>query len=270
MRVGIVRTDLGNGIYFADLRSNVQRPVASSAPGQAMTIRRPTDVELGGVLGEYAILSLLATNTSASVDTSSNDTLRIRQSTSASFVVIAVTSGASTAKTVIVDDLNAAFVANSFDLVASIAGTNQIQIDSTSTNMGPGSYVGIDTVANGSTLSTAVGYSSSGVTAAGLTVSALQTAVYPTSSTIDVSSATISALSTFSDMDTTSLAALVEAIADAVAPHIVETGPAMLSFAHGSISKARAAAFQPHGYPAGIGVAVVENDGTTALTYMGQ
>ena len=270
MRVGVVRTDLGNGIYFADLVSNIQRPQASSAPGQARTVRRPTDQELEDVLFDHAVLSLRATDVAATVDTSVNDTLRIRQVASGAFLVIVVTSGAGTAKTVIAADLNAAFVAAGLDLVANIVGTNQIQIDSVaSDNSGPEAYVEIDTVGNGSTLNTAIGYAAGGVIETGLTVAALQAAVYPGATTIDVSTATITALSTFADLSAALQAALVLAIADLVAPQLVETGNALLSFAQGSIATARAATFQPHGYPAGVGVAVVENDGVTPLTYAG-
>jgi hypothetical protein len=180
-----------------------------------------------------------------------------------------VTSGAVTAKTTIRDDLNAAFTANGLDLTASIAGTNQIQIDSAVPNSGPSAYVEVDTVANGSTLNNAIGYAVGGVTEVGLTVAALQAAAYPSPTTIDVSGATLIGLSTFANLTLAQRIALGTPLADAIAPHIVETGDALRSFALGSIAEARAATFQPHGLPAGIGVAVVENDGVTPLTYMG-
>ena len=50
---------------------------------------------------------------------------------------------------------------------------------------------------------------------------------------------------------------------------MTETGDALRSFAIGAIAEARAATFQPYGLPAGVGVAVVENDGVTPLTYQG-
>lgn len=266
MRVGIVRTDLGNGIYFADLVSNVQRPQASSAPGQARTIRRPTDVELTDVLNEHAVLSLRGSDTNANVDTSVNDTLRIRQA--GNYIVIAVTSGAATPKTTIRDDLNAAFLANGLDFIASVVGTNQIQIDSVAPNSGPSAVLDIDTIGNGSTLNTPLGFAD-GFTATGLTVAALQAATYPAPTTIDVSAATIVALSTFASLTTAQQTALVTAIADAIAPQIIETGDALRSFAIGAIAEARSATFQPHTLPAGVGVAVVENDGVTPMTYQG-
>jgi len=266
MRVGVVRTDLGNGIYFADLRSDVQRPQTSSAPGQARTVRRPTDAELTDALNAYALLSLRGTDTNANVDTSVNDTLRIGQG--GVYVAIAVTSGAATPKTTILADLNAAFTANNLNFVASIVGTNQIQIDTVVPNSGPGAVLDIDTIANGSTLNTPLGFAD-GFTATGLTVAALQVAAYPTPTTIDVSQATLGALSTWTNLTVAQKFDLWTAIADAIAPELVETGDALRSFAIGAIAKARAATFQPTGLPAGIGVAVVENDGVTPLTYQG-
>jgi hypothetical protein len=78
MRVGIVRTDLGDGIYFADLRTKAQGLQASLSPSpfQAMTVRRPTDAELEAILNDFALLSLRATDVAVNVDTSVNDTLR--------------------------------------------------------------------------------------------------------------------------------------------------------------------------------------------------
>ena len=109
MRVGIVRTDLGKGVYLADIESAVQRNFSSEPPGQSRNIRRPTDAELDAVLNLYPLpASLTGSDTAVNVDTSVNDTLRIRSSAALAYTVIAVTSGAATAKTVIRDDLTAA------------------------------------------------------------------------------------------------------------------------------------------------------------------
>jgi len=101
-----------------------------------------------------------------------------------------------------------------------------------------------------------------------VTVSALKAAVYPTATTIDVSSATIIGLSgTWGALTAPEQAILVAAIADQVAPELVETGYAQLSFYSGVMKELRDAAFQPGGtrvgLPAGQAIAVVENDGST-------
>lgn len=96
---------------------------------------------------------LQGSNTSATVDTTANNTLRIRARPHTSYFVFTVTAGATTAKTTIRDDLNAKFALNGLPLTASIVGTNQLQITSSDTS----GFVQIDTVANGSTLSTPTG-----------------------------------------------------------------------------------------------------------------
>lgn len=269
MRVGIIRTDLGPGIYLADVESRVQRNFSSQAPGQSRTFRRPRDTELAAVLRLLGLLSVRGTDVAASVDTSANKTLRIRAG--GNYFVIVVTSGVATAKTTIAADLNNAFLANSLPFFASVVGTNQLQIDTVSPNAGPGAVLQIDSVANGSTLNTAVGYAVGGVSLAGLTVAALKTAVYPTPTTIDVSSATIVALSTFSLLTALQKTNLVAAIADLVAPTLIETGATLLSFVSGNLSKMRSALYRPDGarvgLPTGAAVAVVQTDGVSVFSF---
>lgn len=95
---------------------------------------------------------ILGTDTAATVNTTANKTLRIRSASTQAYSVITVTSGAATAKTTIVTDLNAGFATNGLPLTAAVAGTNQIKITTT------GGYIDIDSVANGSNLNTAVGF----------------------------------------------------------------------------------------------------------------
>lgn len=112
--------------------------------------------------------------------------------------------------------------------------------------------------------------------------------------TFNISYSQIGALSTFSVMEgysasapTGSFLALATAIQNAIAPGLVETGPALLSFAAGKLSILSASYFQPGypapngfvspfganesavarlGYPAGAAVFITENDGVTAYT----
>jgi hypothetical protein len=207
----------------------------------------------------------------ASVDTSVNNTLRIRSvGASTPYQVIVVTTGIATLKTRIRDDLNIAFQNLSLPFVASIAGTNQIQIDTTAPNSGPNAFLGVDSVANGSTLNTAVGFPVGVTTIPGLAISSLQGAIYPTPTTINVSTANITGLATFSLLSSTKITALVNAIAESVAPRFVETGMVMLSFAYGVFSKMNSTAFRPGGarigLPAGVAAAFVTDDGVTPYT----
>lgn len=271
MRAGIVRSDLGPGIYSSDVENTSQRNFSSEPPGQSRVIRRPTTNDLTTLMNIYAFVSVRGTDMAVSVNTSVNFTLRIRSAGAATpYQVITVTSGAVTLKTRIRDDLNIGFRNLGLSFEASIAGTNQIQIDSKAPNSGPTAFLGIDSVANGSTLNTAVGFPVGITTIPGLAIASLQGAVYPTPTTINVSTANIAGLATFALLSTTKQAALVSAIAESIAPRFVETGPAMLSFAYGIFSKMNSVTFQPGGtrvgLPAGVAAAFLEDDGVTSYS----
>ncbi len=264
MRVAAIRSDLSR-IYLSDVENRSQRNFSSEPAGQSRYFEVPTDAEFVSGSLRYAVISVRGSNSSASVDTDPNDTLRIKTSASGSFHIITVTSGNTTAKTVIRDDLNAAFIDAGLGLFATVV-SNRIQIDSLIG--GPTAYIEVDTVGNGSTLNTAIGLAD-GATS-GLSISDLKTAIYPTSSTVDVSSTTILALSTFSLLSTDKQDRLVDATADLVAPTLVETGLTLLSFAYGVLSKLRSVDFQPGGdrigLPTGPAVACVEDDGSTPFS----
>lgn len=272
MRVAPIRSDL-NSIYLDDIESRTRRNFSSEPAGQSRYIKKPTDSQLLAVLNGYAFLSVRGTVAGATVDTSVNDTLRVRTASTASYTVITVTANAALAKTQLVTELNAAFLSAGLNLVASLqTGSNFVQIDSKSTNSGPGAAVQIDSVVNGSTLSTAVGFTVGGVSVTGLSVAALKAAVYPTPTSVDVSSATLLALSTFSLLSSTKQTALVDAVANLVAPSLVETGSVLLSFSYGKLSKLRSSTFRPGpvrtGYTVGAAVAIVDDDGSTPFTLL--
>jgi hypothetical protein len=95
---------------------------------------------------------LTGTNESSTVNTSSNNTLRIRDGGGDAYTVINVTAGASTSKATIRNDLNTAFAGTSW--TASTPNNNRLQIQTDH----DGGNLDIDTIANGCTLSTAVGF----------------------------------------------------------------------------------------------------------------
>jgi hypothetical protein len=272
MRVGIIRADLGPyGIYLSDLESRVQRNFSSHPPGQSRQVHYATDSILDAVLTGVGVVSVRGTDMAVAVDTTADNTLRIRKGSTDPYTVIAVPAGVATAKTAIRDALNNGFNNAFLPFVAEIIGTNQIQINSTApANSGPTARLQIDTTGAGSTLNTAVGFAAGGTILTGLSVAALRAATFPTPLTIDVSTATITALSTWALLNASQQAALVEAIAEAIAPRFVETGQALLSFAFGVLAKMRSASFQPGGpikniLPPGIAAAIVTDDGVTPL-----
>lgn len=265
MRVAIVRSDISS-VYLDDVENKSQRNFSSEPAGQSRYFKKPTDAQFLASLVEKAFVTIRGSDTAATVDTSvANGTkLNIRDTSGGAYTQVTVSSSATAAKATIVSELNTAFANAGLRLTARISGTNQVTIDSTVG--GPTSHIQIS-AASPSTgaLHTVLGLATT--TVDGLSVAALKTAVYPTGVTVDVSTATIAALSSFSLMTAGAQAALVTEIADLVAPKLVETGPVLLSFVYGKLSKLKAASFQPggsrSGLPAGIAAAIVADDGST-------
>lgn len=271
MRVGIVRSDIAK-LYLSDVENSSQRVFSSEPKGQSRYFVKPTDTDLTNVMNIYAILSALGNNSAATFDTTANNVLKIRSTTGA-YTSISVTASLTLAKSQLAAELNTGFANAGLPFVAthftSGVNLNKIQIDTVAPNAGPNAKLQIDTAAGGSNLNVAIhsGWPASPPNLTGISVATLKAAVYPTATTINVASATIVALSTFSSMQATAQTNLVNAIADKVAPKLVETGPVLLSFVYGVMSKLRSAAFQPGGarvgLPAGIGAAMVNDDGST-------
>jgi hypothetical protein len=218
------------------------------------------------VLNAYAPVTLNGTVAGATFNTAAGaNVLVIKDSATGSNATITVTAGAAVPIATIISDLNAGFSANSLRLVARNSGTNRVFIDSTGTNKGPSGYVKVDAT---STLETVLGLSTTAVV--GLSVAALEAGVYPTASSIDVSSATILGLTSWQYLTTAAQNTLVSAIQDVVAPQLVETGPVLLSFAYGNLSKFSSSSFQPGGarvgLPAGAALYCLEDDGSTPFT----
>lgn len=270
MRVAAVRTDIGK-VYLSDIENRSQRNFSSEPAGQSRYLSKPTDAALLAVLTTYGLLTRLGSDTAGTVDTTvANGTkLNIRVGTSGAYTQVTVTSSATLTKAQVAADLNSAFVSASLPLVARVTAATKIAIDTTSGSSSAHIDISASSPSTGA-LHTVLGLATGATT--GLTVAALKTAVYPTSVTVDVSTGTIAALSTFANLSPTAQAALVTAVADLVAPQLVETGPVLLSFAYGVMSKLRSASFQPGGarvgLPAGVGVAIVANDGSTPYTLL--
>ncbi len=267
MRIGIVRTDIAK-IFLSDVENSSQRDFSSQPKGQSRYFVHPTDAQLTAVLNRYALATLLGTNTSTFNTTGSNATkLNIRTKTTDSYKQVTVRSGAAVTAAQIVTDLNLAFRNNSIAALARVSGTS-VAIDTVLG--GPGVNLDLDASSpSTAALQTVLGLSVTAV--AGTTVSALKAAIYPSVTTVNVASATIIGVSaSLTNMTAAAQAALVAAVQDIVAPRIVETGPVLLSFYKGVLSKMRNASFRPGGarvnLPAKAACVVLADDGSTVFT----
>lgn len=87
---------------------------------------------------------------------------------------------------------------------------------------------------------------SSLIPTSGVSLSNLKNAIYPESNSgVDVRAATLTALGSVSSLPNAKKEAWVKAIQDLVAPLLVETGPVLLSFAYGTLSKLSSSSYQP-------------------------
>lgn len=113
-----------------------------------------------------------------------------------------------------------------------------------------------------------------------LTLAALRTAVYggvtPPFTSVDVSGATLSGLGPIAGLPAPQEAAIILELQNLIAPSLVETGPVLLSFVYGKLSKFSLTSYRPGspypetiarlGFAAAAAVACVDNDGVTPFS----
>ena len=120
------------------------------------------------------IRRLVATDTAASVAVGANTVLYVQLASAGPYIPLTVTGGTRT-KVQIAADLNTAIVAAGGEgyLLASVDGSNRIVLQVTAKDETgyKGSYLAVDSVANGSTLNSVIGFAVGGVTGS-LTVAA--------------------------------------------------------------------------------------------------
>jgi len=276
MRIGFVRTDIQR-FYLNDVENTSQRCFSSEPRGQSRYFRYATVADLLVPLNRWGILSLRGSVGAATFATTAPaNVLKIKQTAAATFTSITVTSGAAVPIATVIANLNSGFYVNGLPFIAVNDGANHVQINTVApTNSGPAARIQLDTGANGSTLNAILGYNVLGDTVVGLTVAAVAAIVRPTPTTINVSVAAINGMSTFTLLTAAQQALLrdgdnANGIADVIAPRLVETGPVLLSYVWGNLSKLRSVTFQPGGarigLPAGIAAYIVEDDGVSVFT----
>lgn len=278
MRIGIVRTDLGNGVYIADVSSRSQYPYASAVHGQSRTLRRPVDSDLLSVIKANPLpAATTGLNTSTAVDTRLATGLSVRTSKGATFTTVPIGGTGALLKTDISAQLNAGFASAGLQVSASVVGTNQIRLSST--RKGDGAYIEVSSQGS-------AGFSGSLAFAAGLAagpvavppqatlMAALKSAVY-SGSVFNVASGTLvnagvnvnaGANINYALLGVTGAGQFVNTVAELVAPKFVESGDVLLSFAKGEVSKLLSPNYVLHGVT-GPALFVTDSVGATAYGY---
>jgi len=259
MRLATVRTDMGP-FFVADIESRSQRCFSSEPPGQTRYFEKASDAALTDVLNTYGKLTIKSgTIVFPLTIGAAQDTLTIADVSGAPKTFnIANATYANIAS--LVAAVNTAFSAQELRLVARNVG-NALYIDTSGTNIGLSAYVKADA----SQFVTAISLDTSAFSGTTM-LTALKAIIYPSASTVALQNGDIDGVLTFADLSTADLATLCDAVRDAAAPELVETGPVLLSYVYGQISKFAGATFQPGGdragYPAGAAFVVLADDGS--------
>lgn len=278
MRAGIVRSDLGHGVYVSDIDSRSQYPYASVVQGQSRTLRKPTDAELLNLVKANPLpVAITGLNTATAVDTHLATGLSVRVSRGATYSEVTIAGTGSALKTYIRDQLNSGFASAGIPLSASVVGTNQLRL--TTTAKGEAAYVDISAQGSG-------GFTGALNTVLGIAVgtfagppqatmfAALKAAVY-TGQRFDVGSGAISAAGVtvntgaainYALLGTGGFSGFQNQVADLVAPNLVAGGDVLLSFSKGVMSKLRDANYEFNGVT-GAALYATLDDGVTPFTY---
>jgi len=277
MRLAVIRGDLPGPIHLLDLETVSQQNFPIEPRGQELYIGRPTAAEIEAVLGNStsgAGATIQGSDISGNFPitiNSSNDDLKIKTSSSASFTTVLVAQAAYANITTFLAAINAALVAGGVGVTARLGTGSGQRVALESNTKGVNSYVEIDTTGNGSVFDTPAGLTAGARTMPA--ASAYITALNPVNGTLDVSTTAINAVGASTNSNALSLIPSTRgthtALAEAIAPRVVETSVAIDSWLVGMISEYRSASFNPdsrRGLPSGAAISVVQDDGSTPFT----
>ena len=288
MRVGIIRGDLPGPVFLADLEPVSRYNPAIEPRGQERYVGRPTTTEIEVVLADPTVGAGAAINGIAdlagsfpglTITLGVDDNLRIRTApTPAPFVDVVIAAGVYGNITDFITAINTALRTAGVGVTAFLSvvpGGAEERVTLESDTKGVGSYIQTDTVANLSTFNAPCllpdGDTRTMAAAADFTTDCL-----PVGGALDVSVATLNAVG----VAATALLALSyipfargthTAVADALAPQLVETSAALDSFLVGNLADLLSASYNPDPrrqppLVSGPAIEVVEDDGSTTFT----
>src|SRR5512142_1598056 len=276
MRIGIIRGDLPGPIFLADLETVSQRNFPTEPPGQTIYISRPTTAQLDAVFanpvtGAGAVIQGTDIASSFPITISgSNNTLRVRTSSGASFTAVTIASGALATMGALITALNTALRGTGITAFTGVGTGSRVSLEGP---RGTSSYVANDTTANGSNANATLGLGTGGNTRTFPASSACITALSAAGGTLDVSTTTINGVGATTSANAMSLIPSSRgthtALAQEIAPYFAETPVVIDSYLTGSIAQYRSASYNPdarRGLTAGAAISVLQDDGSTAYS----
>jgi hypothetical protein len=266
MRVGVIRGDMPGPVSIMDLETVSQYNPPTEPQGQERRFGRPDATVVGAALAGIpaGLQGTVNVSTGATI-TGLNHTLKAKVLASAGFTTVTVANAVYASGATLVAAVNAAIATAGLAATARLDATGSFLVLQSNTP-GVGSYIAIDSTAGGSTFNTPVGFAVGGSSFTVPTAAVATTALLPVGGPLDVSTTTLN--TTIGRGATT---AQRTGVADAIAPHFIDTDVAIKSFQVGMISGFRSASYNPdpNRIPAianGAAITVVQDDGTTPFT----
>lgn len=272
MRLAVIRDDLPGPILLTDLEQVSGRNVPVDAPGQVRYISLPTAEAVETALadsttGVGATLRGSALTFNVTIN-SGNKVLRLKTAAADAFVNYTIAEAAYTTIATLLAAVNNAIEASG--VVAFNIG-NALVLEAPT--KGVDSYLQTDTIANGGTANTILGFANGAIRTMPAASAYLTAAGIP-DGPLDVSQAALEAVGATTNSN--ALEPYYDAedpratvVADAIAPIFAETDVALDSFLVGTIAGYHSANFNPDSrnpaVDAGAAIDVVENDGSTAF-----
>lgn len=275
MRIGVIRGDMPGPIHLRDVETVSQYNPPTEPKGQELYISRPSVVEIQNVLASSSVGAgavIQGSDISGSFPitiTGSNDDLKIKTSAAAGFTTVLVAQVAYANITTFLAAINVALAGTGVVAYQGPGSGQRVALESRT--RGVNSYLEIDTTGNGSVFNTPAGLTAGARTMP--SAATFITALNPVSGTLNVSTATINAVGSGTNANALSLVQASRgtqaALAEAIAPRVIETSVAIDSWLVGMISEYRSASYNPdsrRGLPNGAAISVVQDDGSTPFT----
>jgi len=279
MRVGVIRNDLAQAIFLADLEPVSRYNPAIEPSGQEQYLKFPestsvTALLLDSTVGAGAVAEGGDINAGfpLTITGSSNDVLRLSTTIGGSFTNYTLAAGAVADLDALLDVINAAIAGSGITARAGVGSGDRVALEGP---RGTASQVAIDTTGNGSSANADLGFSTSGVERSMPGASDTLAVLSPPGGPLAIEDTDIDGIGSGSNANALSLIPKTrgthDALRDVVAPAFAETSVAIESYLVGQIAGYRNSSFNPDSrrVPAltpGAAVAVVADDGSAFST----
>ena len=265
MRVAVIRGDLPQQVFLADLEPTSQFDPALEPMGQTRYVDRPRVASLTTLLASLVAASMVSTGdiTFPLTINAGNQTLKLKQQVADSFVSYLIPTAVYASATTLVAGINTVLAGTPF--VAAVSPTQPLRVVFLTRATGTGARIQNDTTGNGSTANAPLVLGAGGQTFTVPSAATLIAATVPVGGPVDVSDVTVRG-----QLGPGLIVASLLIIQDAMAPRFIETDVAIKSFEVGHLAKLRSAQFNPDvnrlpPISSGAAVVVLADDGTTSF-----